>query len=81
MELQMLHEKEVKLIVPKSLMMALWLIAGGLLLNSLHVFGVSAVNASNGEQKVAICTTSGQTCADIFKLNYGSDKVLGVYAP
>ena len=77
----MLQEKEVKLVVPKSLMMALWLIAGGLIVNGLHVFGVSAVNASNGVQKVPICTTSGEACADLYNLGYGSDTVLGVYTP
>jgi len=77
----MLNEKEVKLVVPKSLMVALWLIAGGLILNGLHVFGVPAVNASNGVQKVAICSTSGQKCADIYTMNFGSDAVLGVVTP
>ena len=31
----MSDEKEVKLVVPKSLMVVLWLIAGGLLVNAL----------------------------------------------
>jgi len=77
----MLHEKEVKLVVPKSLLVALWLIAGGLILNGLHVFGVSAVNASNGVQKVAICNLGGAHCADLYSLNFGQTKGLVVYTP
>ena len=67
----MLNEKEVRLVVPKSLLAALWLIAVGLILNGLHVFGVSPVNASNGVQKVAICSLQGTHCADLYTIrNY-----------
>ncbi len=62
----MLNEKEVRLVVPKSLLAALWLIAVGLVLNGLHVFGVSPVNANNGVQKVAICDLWGTVCADLY---------------
>ena len=66
----MLNEKEVRLVVPKSLLAALWLIAVGLVLNGLHVLGVSPVNASNGVQKVAICSPKGTHCADLYTKNF-----------
>ena len=61
----MSDEKEVKLVVPKSLMVVLWLIAAGLFANGLQFFSVEPVHAQSGVTKVAICGTEGFFCADV----------------
>ena len=63
----MTDEKEVKLVVPKSLMLVLWLIAGGLFVNGLQFLTVEPVNAQSGVTKVAICNAAGGVCADVAK--------------
>ena len=58
-------EKEVKLVVPKSLMMVLWVAAIGLMLNGLQPFLSTPGNAFGGVKKMAICNASGAGCAKI----------------
>ena len=60
----MSDENKVKLVVPKSLMVVLWLIAGGLFANGLQFLTVEPVSAQSGLTKVAICRVDGAKCAD-----------------
>ena len=62
----MSDEKEVKLVVPKSLMVVLWVAAIGLLLNRVQPFLSSPANAVGGVQKIAICDANGQGCASVY---------------
>ena len=59
----MFDEKEVKLVVPKSLMLVLWVAAIGLVLNGLQPLLSTPANAVGGVQKMAICNASGNNCA------------------
>ena len=61
----MSDEKEVKLVVPKSLMVVLWVAAVGLVLNGVQPFLSTPANAVGGVQKVVICDLTGQDCADV----------------
>ena len=64
----MSDEKEVKLVVPKSLMVVLWLIAGGLFANGLQFLTVEPVSAQSSITKVAICYPRfPDVCADVLK--------------
>ena len=64
-EVQMSDEKEVKLVVQKSLMVVLWVAAIGLVLNGLQPLFSTPANAAGGVQKMAICNSSGALCARI----------------
>ena len=66
----MSDEKEVKLVVPKSLMVVLWLIAAGLFANGLQFFTVEPVHAQSGMTKVAICGPEAIFCADVTAEGY-----------
>ena len=73
----MSDKKEVKLVVPKNLMVVLWVAAIGLVLNGVQPFLSSPANAVGGVQTMAICDASGKKCAGIdrnaFKIrNYGN---------
>ena len=61
----MSDEKEMKLVVPKSLMVILWVAAIGLLLNGVQPLLSTQANAVGGVQKMAICSSSGISCARI----------------
>lgn len=61
----MSDEKKVKLVVPKSLIVALWVAAIGLVLNGVQPFLPSPANAFGHIQKVAICDLVGGRCADV----------------
>ena len=63
----MSDEKEMKLVVPKSLMVVLWLIAGGLFANGLQFLSVKSTNARPSPTKVGICNEFGDNCADVLK--------------
>ena len=63
----MSDEKKVKLVVPKSLMVVLWLIAAGLFANGLQFLTVEPVNAQSYPTRVAICNENGGGCADVVK--------------
>ena len=63
----MSDEKEVKLVVPKSLMVVLWLIAGGLFANGLQFLSVESANARSSPTKVIIYNEFGENCADVLK--------------
>ena len=65
-EVQMSDEKEMKLFVPKSLLVVLWVAAIGLVLNGVQPFLSSPANAVGGVQKIAICDADGQDCASVF---------------
>ena len=59
----MSDEKEVKLVVPKSLMVALWVAAIGLVLNGVRRLLSTQANAKpNQVHKIAICKPSGEKC-------------------
>ena len=62
---QMSDEKEVKLILPKSLMVVLWVAATDLVLNGVQPLFSTPANAVGGVQKMAICNSSGALCARI----------------
>jgi len=62
-------EVEMELKVPKSLIVALWVIGVGLVLNGVQPFLGTPANASGGIQKMAICDMKGR-CADM--VNTGS---------
>jgi hypothetical protein len=69
----MSDEKEVKLVMPKSLMVVLWVAAIGLVLNGVQPFLSTPANAVGGVQKMAICDPTGFDCVKI------SDGYLGIY--
>ena len=58
----MSDEKEVKLVVPKSLLAALWVAAIGLVLNGVQPFLSTPANAVGGVQKIALCDSVGIYC-------------------
>ena len=59
----MSDEKEVKLVVPKSLMVVLWVAAIGLVLNGVRpLLGTQANANSNQVHGIAICNPSGEMC-------------------
>mgnify|MGYP007047539449 CR=1 FL=1 len=58
---------EMKL--PKSLIVGIWVVGIGLVLNGVQPFIGTPANAQYGVQKVAICDVSGNYCADILKGN------------
>ena len=63
----MSEEKTVKLEVPKSLMVALWLIAGGLMVNGFQFLIAEPVNAQSYSTRVNICNANGGGCAHVVK--------------
>ena len=63
----MSDEKEVKLVVPKSLMAVLWIAAIGLVLNGVQPFLSTPANAVGDVQKIAICDPRNGTCAGIYE--------------
>ena len=70
----------MELKVPKSLIVALWVIGVGLVLNGVQPFLGTPANASGGIQKMAICDMKGK-CAEM--VNAGgyikNGMSLGVY--
>jgi hypothetical protein len=75
---QMSVEKEVKLVVPKSLIAVLWLIAGGLLLNGLYFLAPDPFNAQSYPTRVTICNANGGGCTDLVKDEAGYLALLAV---
>ena len=61
----MSNEKEVKLIVPKSLMVVLWISAVGLVLDGVQPLFSIPANAIGGAQKVGLCEADGSKCASL----------------
>ena len=61
----MSDEKKVELIVPKSLLVVLWVAAIGLVLNGVQPFLSTPANAVGGVQKMALCEADGSNCAQI----------------
>ena len=61
----MSDEKKVKLVVPKSLLVVLWVAAIGLVLNGVQPFLSTPANAVGGVQKIAICDEYGEECASL----------------
>lgn len=55
----------MELKVPKSLMVVLWVIGVGLVLNGVQPFLSTPAVAYGNVQKIAICSSSGVTCADV----------------
>jgi len=51
---------------PKSLIVGIWVVGIGLVLNGVQPFIGTPANAQYGVQKVAICNISGNDCADIW---------------
>ena len=59
----MSDEKEMKLVLPKSLMVVLWVAAIGLVLNGVQPLLSTQANAnSNQVHKIAICNPSDEMC-------------------
>ena len=67
---------EMKL--PKSLIVGIWVVGIGLVLNGVQPFIGTPANAQYGVQKVAICNVNGERCADVwtFSNNEGTFKGL-----
>ena len=61
-EVYMSDEKKVKLEVPRSLMVVLWVAAIGLVLNGVQPFLSTPANAVGGVQKIALCDAGGTKC-------------------
>jgi len=61
----MSDEKKVKLEVPRSLMVVLWVAAIGLVLNGVQPFLSTPANAVGGVHKVALCTPDGKMCVNV----------------
>ena len=57
-EVQISDEKELKLVLPKNLMVVLWVAAIGLVLNGVQPFLSSPASAVGGVQKMVICDAS-----------------------
>lgn len=57
--------KKVKLEVPKSLLVVLWIVAIGLMLNGVQPFLSAPANAVGGVQKVQICASNGLDCVGL----------------
>ncbi len=51
---------EMKL--PKSLIVGIWVVGIGLVLNGVQPFIGTPANAQSGIQKIAICDAGGNTC-------------------
>jgi hypothetical protein len=71
---------EMKL--PKSLIVGIWVVGIGLVLNGVQPFIGTPANAQYGVQKVAICDVGGDMCADIWSM-YSEDvgeRVNGIWA-
>jgi hypothetical protein len=71
---------EMKL--PKSLIVGIWVVGIGLVLNGVQPFIGTPANAQYGVQKVVICDESGDRCAGIWDMyNEASERrVYGVWA-
>ena len=72
----MSDEKELKLVVPKSLMVALWVAGIGLVLNGVQSFLSTPANAVLSDvQKVAICDSAALGCANVVRQvdKYGTE--------
>ena len=52
---------------PKSLIVGIWVVGIGLVLNGVQPFIGTPANAQYGVQKVAICDVDGDWCADILE--------------
>ena len=57
---------------PKSLIVGIWIVGIGLVLNGVQPFIGTPANAQYGVQKVAICNVNGNLCADVWEdYDYG----------
>jgi len=54
---------------PKSLIVGIWVVGIGLVLNGVQPFIGTPANAQYGVQKVAICNVNGNLCADVWTYN------------
>ena len=54
---------EMKL--PKSLIVGIWVVGIGLVLNGVQPFIGTPANAQSGIQKMAICESNGSTCMSL----------------
>ena len=61
----MSEKKEVKMVVPKNLMVVLRVAAIGLVLNGVQPFLSSPANAVGGVHKVALCEPDGSECVNV----------------
>lgn len=67
---------------PKSLILGIWVVGIGLVLNGVQPFIGTPANAQYGVQKVQICNESGDMCADLWSM-YSDDvgqRVNGLWA-
>ena len=53
----------------KSLIVGIWVVGIGLVLNGVQPFIGTPANAQYGVQKVAICDVNGELCADVWTYN------------
>lgn len=65
---------------PKSLIVGIWVVGIGLVLNGVPPFIGTPANAQYGVQKVAICNITGTLCADVWKDSSGSRTFKGLRA-
>ena len=59
---------EMKL--PKSLIVGIWVVGIGLVLNGVQPFIGTPANAQSGVQKMAICDENGATCIKFTSRGY-----------
>jgi len=52
---------------PKSLIVGIWIVGIGLVLNGVQPFIGTPANAQYGVQKLAICDVNGKRCADVWE--------------
>jgi hypothetical protein len=67
---------EMKL--PKSLILGIWVVGIGLVLNGVQPFIGTPANAQYGVQKVAICDVDGDWCAQILRNDSGFQSKYGL---
>jgi len=62
-----LEVETMEMKLPKSLIVGIWVVGIGLVLNGVQPFVGTPANAQYGVQKVAICDVDGDWCADILE--------------
>lgn len=67
---------------PKSLILGIWVVGIGLVLNGVQPFIGTPANAQYGVQKVQICNESGDRCAGIWDMysEANGSRVYGIWA-
>jgi len=62
---------------PKSLIVGIWVVGIGLVLNGVQPFIGTPANAQYGVQKVALCNMTNRVCLDILGVNPDGSPLYG----